>query len=146
VSESSRDILAKLDPARRRKVLAQLGDAPNLPATWGTMKRRSKYGAIPTYYGGVRYASKKEARRAAAIDFDRANGLISGSMEQCRFVLEGGVCYLLDFAPFIVEAQLGGGWYRVRIRFEDVKGFRTKEFRNKSRQVLARHGVTIEES
>lgn len=89
---------------------------PGEPAP-GVVKARSKYGAVPTTYKGVRYASRAEAARAEFLDSCAPIGV--RWIGQPRFRL--GCPENVYVADFLV-------WDGVRVHVEDVKGVRTAKF------------------
>lgn len=96
------------------------------------MARRSKYAAIPTVVDGIRFASKREARRYAELRLLERGGEIANLELQPFFpcVVNGkSVCtYIADFA------YLSRGGVRV---VEDVKGVKTPVYRLKKKLVEA---------
>lgn len=96
-------------------------------------KRRSKYNAQPTDYNGKRYASKKEAARAAELTLLRQGHQIAGFAEQVEFALPGGIKYRADFVVLNFD-----GTYTI----EDTKGVETPEFKLKKR-LMAEQGLKI---
>lgn len=113
-----------------------------------------KYGAKPTVVDGVRFASKKEARRYSALKLMVAAGQIEALELQPRFPLvihstpvvirskgfPNGrpVAYIADFAYREFDAHGPG----VRI-VEDVKGMDTPVSRLKRALVEAIYGVRV---
>ena len=83
--------------------------------------KRNKYGAVPTVYGGFRYASKAEASRAKELDDLHHVGL--RYIRQPRFNLG---CpenvYVADFLVWGFAANGGD------VHVEDVKGRETPKF------------------
>ena len=111
-------------------------------ASSGTYKYRNK----PT----DGYASKREARRAAALRLMQEAGQIQGLREQVEFLLiprqkrpdgtaERSCSY---WADFVYDEWTADGWRRV---VEDVKGVRTREYVLKRKLMLMVHGVAIRE-
>lgn len=95
----------------------------------------SKYKAQPTMLDGKRYASKREAQRAAELKVLWQAHEIAGFAEQVEFLLPGGIRYRADFIVLNKD-----GTYTI----EDTKGYQTKEFRMK-RRLMAEAGYTIKE-
>lgn len=118
--------LAKRNPAIAKAVANQAAIKP----------RRSKYGAVATYVDGIRFDSRKEAARYMALKILKGAGEVLWFARQPRFALPGGVEYVADFVV---------AWRGYEITVEDVKGFKTKEYRLKRRQVEALYSVTITE-
>jgi len=105
------------------------------------MVRKSKYAAIPTVVDGIRFASKREARRYGELRLLERAGEIASLELQPTFpcVVSGAkVCtYIADFA-YTSEAGK-----RV---VEDVKGVKTPVYRLKKKLVEAIYqNVTIVE-
>jgi hypothetical protein len=114
------------------------------------MATRSKYGAQPTMVDGIRFASKKEARRYGELRLlEKAGELhnlrVQPSFDLCvpvdddvqkvgtyRADFDYCVC---DIDPCVFDA----------IVVEDVKGVRTPVYRLKKRMVEAMYGIEIRE-
>lgn len=88
----------------------------------GADPKPNKYGAKPTEYGGVRYDSKAEAKRAEALDGLRQAGAVAWWIAQPRFRL--GCTENVYVADFLVVDPLGDG-----VHVEDVKGQETSKFK-----------------
>jgi hypothetical protein len=103
------------------------------------MARRNKYANEATVVHGVRFASRREARRWLELKLLEGAGLIVELRRQVRFELvvnEVPVCaYLADF----VYRENG------ELIVEDSKGVRTREYRLKARLMRACHGIIIRE-
>lgn len=103
------------------------------------MPRRTKYANELTTVNGVRFASKREARRWLELKLLEGAGLICDLRRQVRFDLvvnELPVCaYLADFVYREGDAVI----------VEDAKGVRTREYRLKARLMRACHGIEIRE-
>lgn len=105
----------------------------------------SKYGAKRTTVDGITFASKKEARRYGELKLLAKAGRVQDLRLQPRYPLHVNgelVCtYVADFAYVAVndngEAE--------RPYVEDVKGFKTPEYRLKSKLFKAVHGFAIHE-
>lgn len=114
---------------------------------------RSKYRNVPTAVGGIRFASKAEARHYAKLkqeleySRDKECGLRYFLM-QVPFRLPGGVIYRCDFMEVRdYLAAINGAGVRVLadiIRYVDVKGVETPVFKLKRKQVEELYGVKIE--
>lgn len=108
-------------------------------------KRRAKYRNVKTEVDGITFDSKKEAKRWIELKQLLYAGQISDLMRQVVFqlvpqvVLDGRkqqpVKYVADF-----QYQLGN-----QIVVEDVKGFKTPEYRMKRKMMKAFHGIEVEE-
>ena len=116
------------------------------------MRKLSKYRAVPTVIDGVRFASKKEARRFAELKLLEKAGEITGLLLQPRYdlyVVGNGAgnepagyqaqigCYVADFTYFDRRSQ--------RVVVEDTKGFKTRLYRWKKKHVEAQYGIEIKE-
>jgi hypothetical protein len=106
--------------------------APKVPRV-----RHAKYGAMPTVVDGVRFASRKEARRyQVLLTWQRAHLISELELQPpFRLVVNGiGVgTYRADFAYLVDGRQV----------VEDVKGVRTPVYRLKKRMVEAQYGIEI---
>ncbi len=106
------------------------------------MKKPSKYRAIPTVVDGVRFASKKEARRYGELKLLERAKKITGLILQPRFpciVGEQLICtYVGDFS--YLEPHSTSGILCVVV--EDVKGMQTPLFKLKWKLVQALYGFT----
>ena len=60
-------------------------------------EKRSKYRSKPTMLDGKKYASKREAQRAAELKVLWQGHAIAGFAEQVEFLLPGGIRYRADF-------------------------------------------------
>ena len=112
------------------------------------MQGKHKYGAVKT----SGYDSKKEYKRAWELKLLQTGGYISDLNEQVRFELlpaqyvpdykgklicgRRAMVYIADF----VYSQKGD------VVVEDVKGYRTKEYKRKARLMLKIHGIKIKET
>ena len=119
--------------------------------------RRHKYGAVSTVIDGVRFASKKEARRYGELKLLEKAGHIARLQLQRRFELcapktnlRGDVTdkdwmntvgyYVPDFCyDELTQAA-------TRFIVEDVKGVRTQVYALKKRWFEAQYGITIMET
>lgn len=108
-------------------------------------KKRAKYRNVKTEVDGLKFDSKKEAKRWVELKQLLDAGRISNLMRQVVFqlvpqvVLDGRkqqpVKYVADF-----QYQLGD-----QIIVEDVKGFKTPEYRMKRKMMKAFLGIEVEE-
>jgi hypothetical protein len=121
------------------------------------MKRPHKYRAQPTVVDGVRFASKREARRYGELKLLEQAGEIHDLRLQPRFPLmapglgNGGPyerVHLGEYrGDFLYCACRRGAakCERTRTVVEDVKGFKTPLYRWKKRHVEAQYGIQIRE-
>lgn len=98
-------------------------------------EKKSKYRSKPTMLDGKKYASKREAQRAAELKVLWQGHAIAGFAEQVEFLLPGGIRYRADFIVLNND-----GTYTI----EDTKGFQTKEYRMK-KKLMAEAGHVIKE-
>jgi dsDNA-binding SOS-regulon protein len=105
-------------------------------------KRQHKYRAVPTVIDGIRFASKKEAKRYAELKMLETAGVIQGLCLQPEYVLYAG------------DGDTKLGVYRADFEYaengqhivEDVKGFKTPLYRWKKRHVEAQYGIEVRET
>ncbi|SRR6266487_2261191 len=101
----------------------------------------NKYRNITTIADGIAFDSKREARRYQELLVLERAGAISQLELQPRYpIVINGIrvtTYVADFR--YVEAATG------RQVVEDSKGYRTREYRLKSKLMAACHGIHIEE-
>ena len=146
-------------PINATKADAQLIDAPGATRSHdGSAASRQPDGGVIAASSGTKYrnkptdgyASKREARRAAALRLMEEAGQIQWLREQVEFVLiprqkrpdgtaERSCSYWADFT---YDEWASGEWRRV---VEDVKGMRTREYVLKRKLMLMVHGVAIRE-
>jgi len=104
--------------------------------------RPHKYHAKAVVVDGMRFDSKREARRWHELQLRLRTGQIRSLERQVRIELHaaGGAkvgCYIADFRYFDVE--------RGAVVVEDAKGFKTELYLWKRRHVAAEHGIDIQE-
>ncbi len=102
-----------------------------------TNPKPSKYGAVMETCQGIRFQSKKEARYFRELQARVSLGVVRYFLRQVPFDLSGGVKYRVDFMEVLKDG---------RIRYVDVKGFRTQMYVMKRRMVEATYPVKIEEA
>lgn len=117
-----------------------------LPATRG-----HKYKAVPTEVDGIRFASKKEARRYQELRLLERAGEIADLELQPRFELSVlGVrlgAYVGDFRyKERRDRTRTGDRAATCLVVEDTKGFRTPLYRWKVKHVLAQYGIEVRET
>lgn len=103
---------------------APLSDKPN------------KYRAKATVVDGIRFASRKEAKRYGELKMMQAAGEVKWFTCQVPFRLDGGTVYRADFLVV---------WWNGNVTVEDAKGYRTQVYFVKRREVEAKYGFTIQE-
>lgn len=98
--------------------------------------KRSKYGAVKTEVDGIRFDSKKEAKRYGELKVMVGAGQVRWFTMQVPFRLDGGTIYRADFLVV---------WADGSVAVEDCKGFLTASYRIKRREVEHKFGFTIRE-
>lgn len=101
------------------------------------MRLRHKYNAKRTTRNGLKFPSKKEAKRYDELVLLQKAGEVVFFLRQTSFDFPGGVKYRCDFQIF---------WADGTITFEDVKGKRTDEFIRNKKQVEALYPIEIIET
>lgn len=110
------------------------------------LSQRSKYRAVPTVVDGIRFASKKEARRYQELKLLQKSCKIFDLEIQPRFVLtvngKSVGAYVGDFKYFtsFTDAAIDANPI-----IEDVKGMKTPVYRLKKKMMLAIYGIEIQE-
>ena len=103
-------------------------------------KRQSKYRNIPTVVDGIKFDSKKEARRYGELLLLKKDNAIKNLILQPPFVLKVDgqkICsYIGDF-----QYEYNG-----RVIVEDCKGYRTRDYVIKKKLMKAIFGIEIRES
>lgn len=128
------ELVGSLSGSARSAVLAQLRQQG---APLETPKpKRSKYGAEPVVVDGIRFPSKREARRYGDLLRLRAAGVVLWFARQATFDLPGGVAYRCDFVV---------AWKDGRVTVEDAKGMATTEYKLKRRQMKNVLGIEVVE-
>lgn len=92
--------------------------------------------AIPTQLDGIKFASKKEAKRYRELRLLEKTGEVVFFLRQVPFHLSGNVKYICDFMVF---------WKNEIVTFEDVKGIKTPMYILKKKQVEALYPIRIVE-
>ena len=117
-----------------------------------SFRTRSKYSAVRTEIDGVKFASKKEARRYVVLRDQERAGEIRALRLQVRYKLHAGSArgfaasgievgdYVADFT---YEERDGSSW---RFVVEDVKGMRLPLYTWKKRHLYAEYGIKIKET
>ena len=107
-------------------------------------RRPRKYGNEPVYVDGIRFESKREARRYRDLTLLSRAGEVRNLELQKSFDIcigEFHVCkYRADFT--YEERQPDGSWAEV---VEDAKGVATPLFRLKQQLMRAGHGIDVKE-
>ena len=98
------------------------------------MRLHHKFNAVKTIRDGIKFPSKKEARRYDALCLLQQARKIVMFLRQPLFDLGGGTTYKADFLIF---------WADGTCTIEDVKGVKTKAFLKAKKQVEAKYPVEI---
>ena len=85
---------------------------------------------------GIVFQSRKEKEYYLQLKMLQKAGQVKFFLRQVPFELPGGVRYYLDFLEF---------WADGRVRFVDVKGYKTETYKIKKKQVEATYNIQIEE-
>ena len=125
MSKGARRNIRKPTTSTRRLVAAMTG------------KGKPRIQSTPTIVDGIRFHSKKEARRYCELKLLERAGKISCLRRQVRFALVQRVTYVADF-EYVDECG-------ARV-VEDVKGYRTREYVAKRRLMSEQHGIEIRET
>ena len=102
----------------------------------------SKYGSRKTFVDGMLFDSKAEAARWQELQLLERAGEVSGIERQVTYELipkqpgERAVKYIADFRYKTKEGQT---------IVEDVKGFKTEEYKIKRKLMLHVHGIRVVE-
>lgn len=101
------------------------------------MKRRGKYNATRTEVDGITFHSKKEAKRYSELKLLQKAKQIQDLRLQVAYELTMPVRYIADFVY----------WDRLTGKqvVEDVKGYRTAEYKRKKKLMKAQHHIEIKE-
>lgn len=106
------------------------------------MRKRNKYRAKPTIVDGIRFASRREAKRYCQLRLLSQHGQIAALTLQPPYPLTVNgqlICtYVADFRYYDVHLS--------REVVEDSKGFRTREYQIKRKLMLALYGIEILET
>jgi hypothetical protein len=95
---------------------------------------KHKFKAKATETDGIKFSSKKEAKRYQSLKTLQNIGEILFFLRQVPFHLPGGVKYVCDFLIF---------WANGSVTIEDVKGFKTESYKAKKKMVEAIYPITI---
>jgi hypothetical protein len=122
-------------PARMTE--AQLKGLGVLPPS-----KPSKYRNKPVTVDGIRFASKREAKRWGELRLFERNRDLMDLQRQVRFRLVVNGIHIADYvADFTYRLGLGKDPC-----VEDCKGFRTREYKIKKRLMKACYGIDILET
>jgi hypothetical protein len=104
------------------------------------MRRRNKYRNEPVVVDGIRFASKREARRYGELRLLERAGEITNLELQPRFGITVNGVRVCDYVADFVYVLRNG-----QKVVEDAKGFRTPEYKLKRRLMKAIHNVEVAE-
>lgn len=109
--------------------------------------RAHKYGAKPTQVDGIRFDSKKEARRYMELTLLQKAGAIQGLELQPVFPLWVSSTVHQRAEPTKIGEYHGDFSYWIGLErvVEDVKGYKTPLYRWKLKHVEAQYGIKIQE-
>jgi hypothetical protein len=118
----------------------------------GWRSRKSKYGALPTMVDGIKFASKREAKRYGELKLLQQIGEIRDLKLQPKFPIyamspDGKLVQVAIYRADFSYEPIGDGYpaHRQWSVVEDVKGVRTDVYRLKKRMVEAQYGIQIRE-
>jgi hypothetical protein len=97
-------------------------------------KLKHKFGAQRTIYDGIKFSSKKEAKRYNDLQILQKLGEILFFLRQVAFPLEGDTKYICDYLVF---------WSNGEVTVEDVKGMKTDMYIMKKKMVEAKYPFKI---
>lgn len=104
-------------------------------------KKRSKYGNSKTEVDGIKFDSEKEANRYKELRLLLKAGEIGLFRMQVEYELNPGGTHSLKYVADFVYIITATGETVV----EDVKGFRTREYKKKRRLMKKVHRIVIKE-
>lgn len=107
----------------------------------GLVARRSKYKNVPTEVEGIRFASKREAKRYWELRLLEKAGKIVSLRTQVPISIDLYGTHVCNYVADFSYAILGSAG----TIYEDAKGVRTKEYKLKKKLVWACHGIAIQE-
>ncbi len=97
---------------------------------------KHKFKAVRTECDGLKFASKKEAKRYKDLKYLDHTQEVVFFLTQVPLRLAASVKYVCDFVVF---------WSDGNVTFEDVKGMKTPMYKLKKKQVEALYPITITE-
>jgi hypothetical protein len=104
------------------------------------MRAKHKYSAIPTEVRGIRFASKKEAKRYQELLLMKAQGIVKDIELQPIYLLqEGFERNGKKHRPINYRADFRVTYFDGTVEVEDVKGYRTREFDRTEKMLLYRY-------
>jgi len=106
---------------------------------------KSKYHNIRTEVDGVKFASKKEAKRYGELKMLQKAGEVKWFICQPRFDLPGGIKYYADFLVVWAAKREAILLFGEAVTVEDVKGMKTRVYTMKKKLVEATYPIKREE-
>jgi hypothetical protein len=106
----------------------------------GEVKKRSKYGAEKVEIDGKIFDSKRESKRYCQLKYLEMTGEITDLLLQVEFELNPGGTHSLIYRADFVYKRNG------EVVVNDVKGYRTKEYKKKKRLMKSLMGIEILET
>lgn len=104
----------------------------------------SKFRNKPTVVGDRTFASKREATRYQQLLLLERNGELRSLRCQVVYKLEVAGIHICKYrADFVYEELRNGVWSEIT---EDVKGYRTPEYKLKKKLMLACFGIDVRET
>jgi len=97
---------------------------------------KHKFHAKQTELDGIKFASKKEAKRYENLKMLQKGGAVLFFLRQTPFHLPGGIKYIADFIVF---------WSDGNVTIEDCKGFKTQQYKTKKKMVESLYPIHIKE-
>lgn len=116
----------------------------------GLDQKRHKYGAVRTEVDGLKFHSKREAKRYQELRLLEKAGEVKELILQPRFPLlvpgrgNGGAYERVHLGDYVADFRYRLG-PRGLLMIEDVKGFKTPLYKWKKRHVEAQYGITVTE-
>ena len=127
---------------RQSKVRTQPKDAPS--AILASPKPISKYRNQRTEVSGIKFASKREAKRYQELKTLEKAGVITHLALQVRYPLTvNGIKVCTYVADFTYARH---GYFQSERVVEDCKGYRTPMYKLKKKLMFAVHGIKITET
>jgi hypothetical protein len=119
----------------RTHTIALPSETPCIPAN-KRGGRKSKYGAIKTEASGIKFHSRREAKRYMDLRMMEEAGEIKDLKRQVVYPIEVNGMKVCEYvADFVYE--------KGEIVVEDAKGYRTEMFNLKAKLMKAVHGVEV---
>lgn len=94
----------------------------------------SKHRARATYFNGIRFPSKLQAKHCQQLDLLKAGGIVKFYLREIRFDLPGGTHHRLDWLVVLMDE---------RLVWAESKGRDLRPGQIKRRQVEEIYGITI---